>query len=426
MLTQDAFASLTPYWNNAMKEFFKVTDLQTVLEYRTTFPQVKTEEIPLVETVGRILAEDIVADVDLPDFPRTTVDGYALQGASTFGASESNPAFLAVTGSVAMGESLEVTIGPGEAVRIATGGMLPQGADSVVMVEHTQVIDDTTIEVYRSVAPGQNMIAIGEDIKKQSRMLMQGQTIRPQEAGLLAALGKQKVAVFQKPVIGIISTGDEIIPINASPSLGQIRDINTYTLTGLIDEAGAQAISFGIVRDDFETLFEKCRLALDQCDMILISGGSSVGARDFTVDVLSALQDAKILVHGISISPGKPTILAKAHGKAFWGMPGHVVSAMIVFSRVVKPFVEHLSGQTAGQKKELRLQAKLSRNVASRQGRIDFIRVQLRLEEGRLWADPVLGKSGLISTMVFADGLLEIDINTEGLNKGTVVQVIPM
>jgi molybdopterin molybdotransferase len=414
-----------------MKEFFKVKDLQTVLEYRTKFPQVQTEEIPLVETVGRILAEDIVADVDLPDFPRTIVDGYALQGASTFGASESNPAFLTVTGSVAMGELPEVTIGPGEAVRIATGGMLPQGADSVVMIEHTEAIDDATIEVYRSVAPGQNMIAIGEDIKKKSRILMQGQSIRPQETGLLAALGKQKVAVFQRPVIGIISTGDEIIPINAAPTLGQIRDINTYTLTGLIHEAGAQAVSFGIVRDDFETLFEKClfekcKLALDQCDMILISGGSSVGARDFTVDVLSAFQDAKILVHGISISPGKPTILAKVQNKAFWGMPGHVVSAMIVFSRVVRPFVEHFSGQTREQEKEHRLKARLSRNVASRQGRIDFIRVQLRLEEGRLWADPVLGKSGLISTMVFADGLLEIDINTEGLEKGAEVEVIPM
>jgi molybdopterin molybdotransferase len=186
------------------------------------------------------------------------------------------------------------------------------------------------------------------------------------------------------------------------------------------------AVSYGIVRDDFEILFENCKLALDQCDMILISGGSSVGARDFTVDVLSALQDSKILVHGISISPGKPTILANVQNKAFWGMPGHVVSAMIVFSQVVKPFIEHISGQVGGQKKERRLQARLSRNIASRQGRIDFIRVQLRLEEGRLWADPVLGKSGLISTMVNADGLVEIDINTEGLDKGAEVEVIPM
>jgi molybdopterin molybdotransferase len=409
-----------------MKEFFKVTDLQKVLEYRTEFPQVATEEIPLLETVGRILAEDIVADVDLPDFPRAIVDGYALQGASTFGASDGNPAYLTVTGSIAMGESPELTVGPGQAVRIATGGMLPKGANSVVMIEHTEAIDDATIEVYRSIAPGQNMIAIGEDIKKKSRVLMQGQMIRPQEAGLLAALGRQTATVFQKPIIGIISTGDEIIPINETPRQGQIRDINTSTLAGLIHETGAQATSFGIVRDDFETLYEKCKLALNQCDMILISGGSSVGARDFTVDVLSALEDAKILVHGISISPGKPTILAKVQNKAFWGMPGHVVSSMIVFSRVVRPFVKHFSGQTHGPEKEHRLNAIITRNVASTQGRVDFIRVRLRQEEDQLLADPVLGKSGLISTMVFADGLVEIDINTEGLDKGTVVEVIPM
>ena len=196
-----------------MKEFFKVTDLQTVLEYRTKFPQVKTEEIPLLETVGRILAKDVVADDDLPDFPRSIVDGYAVKGASTFGSSESNPAYLTLSGSIAMGESPEIAVGPGEAAQIATGGMLPPGADSVVMIEHTQAIDDTTIEVYRSVAPGQNMIAIGEDIKKHTGVLLKGQMIRPQEAGLLAALGKQQVVVYQKPLIGIISTGDEIVPL---------------------------------------------------------------------------------------------------------------------------------------------------------------------------------------------------------------------
>ena len=426
MLTGDRFAWLTEYWNNGMKEFFKVTDLQSVLEYRIKFPRVKTGEIPLAETVGRILAEDVVADEDLPDFPRAIVDGYAVQGASTFGSSEGNPAYLTVIGNIAMGESPQITIGAAEAARISTGGMLPRGADSVVMIEHTEAIDDTTIEIYRSVAPGQNMIAIGEDIKKQTRVLMKGQTIRPQEAGLLAALGNQQVAIYQKPVIGIISTGDEVVPISETPARGQIRDINTYTLSGLIHNAGAAAISYGIVRDDFEILFEKCKLALEQCDMILISGGSSVGTRDFTVDVLSAFQNAKILVHGISISPGKPTILAKIKNKAIWGMPGHVVSAMIVFSRVVKPFVAHISGQAAGEKKELRLPATLSRNVASRQGRIDFIRVQLRFADGHLWADPVLGKSGLISTMVNADGLVEIDINTEGLDKGAEVEVIPI
>jgi molybdopterin molybdotransferase len=409
-----------------MKEFFKVKDLETVLDYRTKFPRVEIEQVPLLETVGRVLAEDIIADDDLPDFPRAIVDGYAVQGASTFGSSEGNPAYLTVTGSIAMGESPGLTIGPGEAAQIATGGMLPLGADSVVMIEHTEAIDDTTIEVYRSVAPGQNMIAIGEDIKKQARVIKQGQTIRPQETGLLAALGKQTVAVYQKPVIGIISTGDEIIPVNETPSRGQIRDINTYTLSGLIDQAGAIAVAHGIIRDNFEKLFEKCKSALDRCHMILISGGSSVGARDFTVEVFSALPDAEILVHGISISPGKPTILAKVQNKAFWGMPGHVVSAMIVFARVVKPFIEHISGKSDGKREALRLQAKLSRNVASTQGRVDFIRVQLRLDGTQLWADPVLGKSGLISTMVKADGLIEIDINTEGLDKGAEVEVIPL
>ena len=409
-----------------MKEFFKVTRLETVLNYRSAFPQVGMEQVSLPEAVGRTLAEDIVADEDLPDFPRTIVDGYAVQGASTFGASEANPAYLNVTGNIAMGQSPEFEIAPGEAARIATGGMVPRGADSVVMIEHTEAIDDTTIEVYRSVAPGQNMIAIGEDIQKHTAVLNKGKIIRPQEAGLLAALGRQQISVYQKPVVGIISTGDEIIPVNERPQVGQIRAINTYTLAGQIREAGAVAVSFGIVRDDFDMLLEKCRLALNRCHMVLISGGSSVGTRDFTVDVLSALQDAKVLVHGISISPGKPTILAKVKTKAFWGMPGHVVSAMIVFSQVVRPFITHLGGQSGREDDVLGLPARLSRNVASKQGRVDFIRVRLRREGDQLWADPVLGKSGLISTMVNADGLVQIAINTEGLNKGDKVEVIPI
>ena len=409
-----------------MKEFFKVTSLETVLNYRSAFAQVGMEQVPLPEAVGRIIAEDMVADEDLPDFPRTIVDGYAVQGASTFGASEGNPAYLTITGDIAMGQSPAFEIAPGKAARIATGGMVPRGADCVVMIEHTAAIDDTTIEVYRSVAPGQNMIAIGEDIQKHAGVLSKGQTIRPQEAGLLAALGKQHIPVFQKPVVGIISTGDEIIPISETPQVGQIRDINTYTLAGLIHEAGAVAVPYGIVRDDFDMLFQKCQLALNHCHMVLISGGSSVGTRDFTVDVLSALQNASILVHGISISPGKPTILAKVKDKSFWGMPGHVVSAMVVFSQVVRPFITHLGGQSDMEGDGLCLPAKLSRNVASKQGRVDFLRVRLRREGNQLWADPVLGKSGLISTMVNANGLVQIDINTEGLDKGAEVEVIPM
>ncbi len=405
-----------------MKEFFKVTDLDKVLKYRFDFPVVETEEIPLIDTPGRILASDITSEADLPEFSRATMDGYAVCAASTFGASEANPAYLSVKGNIGMGESPAFSIARGESARISTGGMLPEGADSVIMVEHTGEIDYTTIEVYRSVAPGQHVIAPGEDFKKSDIILSRGRKFRPQETGLLAGFGKTWARVYKKPVISVISTGDEIVPIEKGPGPGQIRDINTYTLSGLVKEAGAIPLILGIVQDDYNALFEKCSQALDQSDMVLISGGSSVGARDFTTEVLSSLPDSRILVHGISISPGKPTILAKVKNKAFWGLPGHVVSAMVVFSNVVQPFIEHISGRYRQTK--FKLSATLSRNISSAQGRIDFVRVRLIEKDGILQAEPILGKSGLINTMIKADGIIEIGINTEGLDKGTEVSVI--
>lgn len=407
-----------------MKEFFSVIDLDQAFEYIREFTPVGIENVPVIDSLGRIIAQDIVADMDLPNFRRATMDGFAVQGASTFGASDGNPAYLSVTGSVAMGESSDQTIGPGQAVRIATGGMLPRGADSVIMVEHTESIDDTTIEAYRSVAPGQNIIEVGEDYRKGKTVVSSGVRIRPQEAGLLAAFGRQQIVVRQKPVIGIISTGDEIVAADETPEPGQIRDINTFTLSGLTQQSGGQCISYGIVKDDYDALFKTCEQALAQCDMVMVSGGSSVGARDLTIEILSALQETKILFHGISISPGKPTILAKARGKAFWGLPGHVVSAMVVFSRIVKPFMDHIAGLDADRYSEVRKPALLSRNLSSAQGRVDYVRVRFVNKKGALWAEPILGKSGLINTMVQADGLIEIGMNTEGLDQGTVVEVI--
>ena len=408
-----------------MKEFFKVKTIDQALAYRERFAPMPTEDVPLLESAERILAKDIQSDIDLPDFSRSIMDGFAIRGSSTFGASEANPAYLNVKGTVAMGASSDFSVGPGEAVRISTGGMLPTGADSVVMVEHTETIDDTTIEVYRSVAPGQNMVAVGEDIKKGEIALTGGRRIRPQETGMLAALGSQTVSVYQKPKIGIISTGDEIVPVKDVPGPGQIRDINTYTLLSLVRQTGATATPFGIVHDDYEALLTKSSQALNQCDMVLVSGGSSVGARDFTIDVISAMQDSEILFHGISISPGKPTILARVQNKAFWGLPGHVVSAMVVFSRIVTPFIEHISGYSAASGKQSRLSARLNRNLASAQGRVDYVRVRLIHKDRSIWAEPILGKSGLINTMVKADGLIEIGMNTEGLEKGAEVEVIP-
>ncbi|MDY6791989.1 MAG: molybdopterin molybdotransferase MoeA [Thermodesulfobacteriota bacterium] len=409
-----------------MKEFFKVTDLDKVFNYITDFPAVETEPVYLSDMTGRILADNIISDIDLPAFSRSTMDGYAVKASSTFGATEGNPAYLTVKGSVSMGESPDFSIRTGEAARISTGGMLPDGCDSVVMIEHAEALDDTTIEIYKSVAPGQHVVEAGEDIERQQAVLTHGEELRPQEIGLLAALGKDSTLVYKKPIIGIISTGDEVVPIDSVPGPGQIRDINTYTLSGQVQEAGGIPITFGIVRDDYNALYHTCTEALSKSDMVLISGGSSVGMRDYTIEVLSNLPDSSILVHGISISPGKPTILARTQSKAFWGLPGHVTSAMVVFQTVVRPFIRHIAGSTSFKDRKPNITANLSRNIASAQGRVDYIRVRMLDKDGVWWAEPILGKSGLIHTMVKANGLIKVGKNTEGLDKGSKVEVIPL
>lgn len=409
-----------------MKEFFNVADVSHVMEYANRFPPVATERVSLSESYGRILAETITADLDLPGFSRSIVDGYAVRAASTFGASESNPAFLNVTGDVAMGEIPGMTVHSGETVRIPTGAMLPEGADAVVMIEHTEALDTTTIEVYRSVAPGQYVIEKGEDFSFGETILEEGRPIRFQEAGLLAAFGRTDVRVFKKPIVGIISTGDEIVPVDHIPDTGQIRDINSTTLFGQVQTAGGIAEPYGIVEDTYEALFEVCRRATAASDMVLVSGGSSVGARDFTMEALGHLPDAEILVHGLSLRPGKPTILARVGNKIVWGLPGHVVSAMIVFMAVVEPFLKRIGGVRRWEEAGLRFTARISRNVASAQGRIDFVRVKLRHGDGVPWVDPLLAKSGLIHTMIKADGLVAIGMNDEGLDEGDLVEVIPL
>lgn len=406
-----------------MKEFFKVTRIEDVFSHLSRFETVDTETVSLFEALDRISAETIASDIDLPDFHRSTMDGYAVKASSTFGASESAPAFLNVKGIVKMGTYPDFSVGPGEAAAISTGGMLPDGADSVVMVEHTEKIDDATIEVYKSVAPGQHMIERGEDFSLDQRVIATGQKLRSQEIGVLAAIGRPNALVYRKPMIGIISTGDEVVPLEAFPKPGQVRDVNTYTLHGLIRQSGAIPAPYGIIDDNAEALFDICTTALASCDMVLISGGSSVGSRDYTIEVLSKLPASEILVHGISISPGKPTIIAKSGHKAVFGLPGHIVSSMIVFMIVVKPFIEHIAGKAPDTRSLGARMARLTRNLPSVQGRTDYIRVRLIEDGEKVWAEPILGKSGLINTMLKADGLIEIGIHTEGLDKDDEVSV---
>lgn len=407
------------------KDFFKVTSLEAVLELVRTFPCVGEEVLALDRSVGRVLAQDVLSGIDLPEFSRATMDGYAVQARSTFGASESMPALFTVVGSVKMGEVPTVSVKAGQAVRIATGGMLPDGADCVVMVEHTQTLDEDTLEVFKSAAPLQHVMEVGEDLRKGEKILSKGSPLRPQEMGVLAALGQTRVPVYKQPLVAIISSGDEIVPIEQTPGLSQLRDVNAHTLTGLIPLAGGVPIYLGIAKDNFDELDRLCRQGLAEADMVLISGGSSVGSRDFTLEVLQGVPNTEILVHGVSVSPGKPTILARSGEKAVWGLPGQVTSAMVVFQVMVRPALESIGGLSEDKSGKVQeLSAVLSRNVASVQGRDDYIRVRLARRGEELRAEPILGKSGLIHTMVKADGLIRIDRDSEGMDKGSPVKVM--
>jgi molybdopterin molybdotransferase len=405
--------------------FFKVKTTEEVLELVQGVAPVGEEIVPLDKAFGRVLRKDILSPEDLPGFPRTSVDGYAIRAKDSFGATESLPALLEIVGEVGMGQVPSMTVAAGQAVKISTGGMVPKGADSVVMVEYCNLMDQTTVEVSRAISPQENVIQPDDDFKKGAAVLRRGWKLRSQDVGVLAGLGVTQVTVHRKPRVAIISTGDEVIPVQEKPKPGQVRDINTYTLSAFCKEKGAEPVPLGLCRDDFEKLRNMLLKGLETADTVWISGGSSVGTRDLTLKVFESIEGTELLVHGISISPGKPTIIARKGATAVFGLPGHTASAMVVAEVFLAPFLARLGGETTfGERVQNKVSAKLSRNIESASGRDDFIRVRLIQKDGEWIAEPIFGKSGLISTLVEADGLLRIDRNTEGLYQGQEVEVI--
>jgi molybdopterin molybdotransferase len=404
--------------------FFKVKTREEVWGEFQQFPLLDSEEVPLGLALNRVLADSIFAEEDLPSFTRSTVDGYAVRAQDTFGASESQPSLLEIVGEVGMGETPPLELSNGKAARIPTGGMLPAGSDSVVMVEYTEELDRKSVAISRSVAPLENVVRTGDDFRVGQEVLHAGRRLRAQEIGLLAGLGLNRVPVRRQPKVAIISTGDEIVPVEQKPRPGELRDINSHSLAAMVENCGGVPLQLGLAPDQFQELRDKCQEALDRADICLISGGSSVGSRDLTLEVLASFEQSDVLVHGVAISPGKPTLLVKAGEKGFWGLPGHVASAMVVFQVLVRPFISYLSGVELSLGEGRPIQARLSRNVVSRQGREDFVRVKLREEDDGLRADPVFGESALISTLVHAEGLVCIDRHAEGLYEGEVVEVI--
>ncbi len=409
-----------------MKAFFKVVTPEEARRILLEVAPVRAEKIETTGARRRVLAEDLHSQVDLPHFHRAAMDGYAVVARDTFGASTSLPAYLKVTGTVEMGKEVTHPLTKGEAMRISTGGMLPPESDGVVMVEYTEEVADGMVEIHRTVSPWQNVIQIGDDIKKGDLAFRRGRRLRAHDLGALTGIGISTLMVHRKPRVALISTGDEIVEVDEEPLPGQVRNINQHSLAGLIGECDAELNDLGVVRDDRKALERALERALECADLVLLSGGSSVGARDIALDAISSLPEPNISFHGISVSPGKPTIFAKAAGKPILGLPGYPVSALVIFDLFAAPLIRRLGGEDSATVCQFQksTQAILKTNIASQTGREDYVRVSLERVKDQLYAVPLPSKSGAIFTLVKADGMIRIDLNQEGIEQGEEVEVI--
>ena len=381
-------------------------------------PVAETELVFLGTAMGRILAEDIAATEYVPDFDRSTVDGYAVRARDTFGCSDAIPAILPVQGEVFMGEGAEFALNPEECVAVPTGGAVPKGADSVVMIEFTEDYGDGTIGVGKSVAPGQNMIFRGDDVIPGKVILKKGRVLSSQDIGALAAIGRVQVPVVKKLTVGVISTGDELVPPEVTPAPGQVRDVNSPMLEAMLGAFGVNVVNYGIVIDNEAQLREMVEKAVAECDTVLLSGGSSVGVKDAACRIIESM--GSLLLHGIAIKPGKPTILGKTGRKALVGLPGHPVAAYFITRLFVLPLLSRLMDK---KQESYTVTAKVTENIGANHGRAQYQCCRLERKDGELFASPIRGKSGLITTLAGADGYFCIDRDCEGLAKFAEIQV---
>lgn len=404
-----------------MPRFLQVVSVQEAVQtMRSIAVPVPTEIVPLEEAGGRVLAEDVTADLDIPGFTRSVVDGYAVVAAETSGAGEALPAMIRCTGRVSMGEGTTGPVRRGECVYVPTGGMIPPGADAMVMVEYTETLGDQVL-VQRPVASGENLILQGEDFTAGELVMPSRTLLSPQDVGALAAVGRTHVEAFRRPLIGIISTGNEVVPVGVKPTGSQVRDVNSYLCRAVAENCGCRTRSYGIVRDEEEALATVLKQAAVETDGVLISGGSSKDTRDHGATVIAAA--GSVLVHGIALAPGKPTIIGKAGAVPVLGLPGHPASAYVVLMVIG---IHLFAGLSGGENRPSRVQtAVLGANVPSARGREDYVRVRLERGEGETpVALPLFGKSGLLNTLVRSDGLIRVAAGAEGLEAGAAVEVL--
>ncbi len=405
---------------------FTLTSLEKALalieEHFHVMPVIEQEPdwVPLLQARGRVLAQDICAAEYVPSFMRSSVDGYALRAADTFGCSDSIPAILPLAGQVRMGQEPYFTLKAGTCASIATGGALPDGADAVQMLEYTEEYGDGTIGILKAAAPQQHVIFKGDDVYPGKALFSVGKKITPKDIGALAALGITELPVRKKLTVGIITTGDELVPLEQKPNNAQVRTVNTSLLASLVEDFGETALCYGIIKDQEALLQATLRKASKECDVVLISGGSSVGQKDMTAQVMA--QQGEILFHGLAIKPGKPTILGKIRQIPVLGLPGHPVAVFFVTLQVVYHLLWCLTGKKQPQ---TCVQASLTESVQANDGRLQFVPVQLLPSEDGFsqQAKPVRTKSGLITTLAAADGYCIIPQNCEGYAEKTAVTV---
>ena len=404
-------------------EFFKVVsvnDARELIQNEFGNYQMGSEEVSLVQAQGRQLSEDVVSDINVPEFDRSTVDGYAIQVEDSHGATESIPSILEVLGEVLMGETPNYEVKTGQAVYVPTGGMMPVGATGMIMIENTEKMDQETVLLFKPISKGENMVFKGEDIKIGQVALQAGRRIGPNEIGVLASLGIKRVKVIKRPQVYILSTGDEVIDLDEELQMGKIRDINSYALSAMIREIGVEVAGREIVKDNYDLLMNGVRNALKEADIVLLSGGSSVGTRDYTHKVITDLKGKGVLAHGLSIKPGKPTIIGDGQGKLIVGLPGHPVSSIVVFKAIVQPYIQSLMKAPSNSRM---VEAITTHNFPSSPGKETYHMVTLREEDGKILATPSFGKSGMITLLSSSNGYIVIAEHEEGIDKGETREV---
>lgn len=379
----------------------------------------QTQDISILEALDKVLAKDIISSEDVPSFNRSTVDGYAIVSKDSNGASDFSPTLLQICGESKMGQNCTLKLHRGQAIYVPTGGMIPDGCDSVVMIEYTEILNDM-LAIHKPTCFGENITWAGDDVKKQTRVLTAGKQITPYDIGLLASLGITTVKVYQSPSFYLISTGDEIVDIDKKTNTSQIRDINSYALSALIKKSGGIIKGHAIVPDDFQKIKDSVTEAIKLADIVIMSGGSSVGELDFTHKVLNSFSGKGVFVHGIAIKPGKPTIVSECEGKIVFGLPGHPASALILYNVLVDTFISHIMNN---KKIKPKAKAKLKSNIHSSPGKTTFQMVNIEYKEDFIEVEPLYRKSGLITLLSNTQGYIIIDENQEGLYKDTYVDL---